>query len=84
MWAQRIGQQREALSDLDADALDALSALWIYQARIPQEDAVADVDELLALRGLRAKRGAKVDVGDMPAQRTAMLQTLTHLQHGWT
>lgn len=83
MWAQRIGQQREALSDLDADALDALSALWIYQARIPQEDAVADVDELLALRGLRAKRGAKVDVGDMPAQRTAMLQTLTHLQNLW-
>jgi predicted XRE-type DNA-binding protein len=79
MW-----QQREALSDLDADALDALSALWLYQARTPQEDAVADIDELLALRGLRAKRGGQGRRGGyMPEQRTAMLQTLNHLQNLW-
>ena len=55
MWAERLWQQREALSDLEADALDVLSALWLCQARPPQEDALAEVDELLALRGLHAK-----------------------------
>jgi hypothetical protein len=35
-WAQRMWQQRAELSDLDADALDALSALWLYQAHTPQ------------------------------------------------
>src|SRR5712691_10445420 len=83
-WAERLWQQREALSDLDADALDALSALWLYQARTPQEDAVADVDELLALRGLHAKRGGEGRRGGYrPAQRAAMLQTLAHLQNLW-
>jgi len=83
-WAERLWQQRETLSDLDADALDALSALWLYQARTPQEDAVADVDELLALRGLHAKRAGNGRRGGyMPAQRASMLQTLAHLQNLW-
>jgi len=83
-WAERMWQQREVLSDLDADALDALSTLWLYQARTPQEDAVADVDELLALRGLHAKRGgAGRRGGYRPPQRTAMLQALAHLQNLW-
>ena len=59
-WAQRMWQQRAELSDLDADALDILSALWLYQARTPQDDAVADVDErLLAMRELQPKRGGQ-------------------------
>jgi DNA-binding XRE family transcriptional regulator len=83
-WAQRMWQQREALSDLDADALDALSALWLYQARTPQEDAVADVDELLTLRGLHTKRGGQGRRGGYrPTQRTAMLQALAHVQNLW-
>ena len=83
-WAERLWQQREALSDLDADALDALSALWLYQARTPQEDALAEVDELLALRGLHAKRdGHGRRGGYEPEQRTAMLQALAHLQNLW-
>jgi hypothetical protein len=83
-WATRMWHQREVLSDLDADALDALSALWLYQARIPQEDAVADVDELLALRGLHAKRGGQGRRGGYEVeQRTAMLQALAHLQNLW-
>src|SRR5215471_8240468 len=83
-WAERLWQQRETLSDLDADALDALSALWLYQARTPQEDAVADVDELLALRGLHTKRGGQGRRGGYrPAQRNAMLEALAHVQHLW-
>ena len=58
-WAQRMWQQRAELSDLDADALDILSALWLYQARTPQDDAVADVDELLAMREPQPKRGGQ-------------------------
>jgi hypothetical protein len=83
-WAQRMWQQRAALSDLDADALDALCALWLYQARTPQDDAVAEVDELLALRGLHAKRdGHGRRGGYEPEQRAAMLQALAHLQNLW-
>lgn len=83
-WAARMWHQREALSDLDADALDALSALWLYHAHTPQEDAVADVDELLALRGLHAKRGGQGRRGGYEAeQRAAMFQALAHVQHLW-
>jgi DNA-binding XRE family transcriptional regulator len=82
--AQRMWQQRETLSDLDADALDTLSALWLYQARTPQDDAIADVDELLAMRGLRAKLGGQGRRGGYrPAQRAAMLQALVHIQSLW-
>jgi len=83
-WAQRMWQQRAELSDLDADALDALSALWLYQAHTPQGDAVADVDELLAMRGLQPKRGGLGRRGGYePEQRTAMLQAVSRIQNLW-
>jgi len=83
-WATRMWQQRENLSDLDADALDSLSALWLYQAHTPEEDAVADVDELLSMRGLRPKRsGQGREGGFRPAQRHAMLEALSHIQNLW-
>jgi hypothetical protein len=83
-WAQRMWQQRAELSDLDADALDILSALWLYQARTPQDDAVADVDELLAMRELQPKRGGQGRRGGYEReQRHAMLRALTHIQNLW-
>jgi DNA-binding XRE family transcriptional regulator len=83
-WAARMWQQREELSDLDADALDILSALWLYQARTPNDDAVADVDELLAMRGLQAKQGGQGRRGGYePEQRAAMLQAVAHIQNLW-
>jgi len=83
-WAERMWQQREELSDLDADALDILSALWLYQARTPTDDAVADVDELLAMRGLQAKQGGQGRRGGYePEQRAAMLQAVSHIQNLW-
>jgi DNA-binding XRE family transcriptional regulator len=82
--ATRMWQQREELSDLDADALDILSALWLYQARTPNDDAVADVDELLAMRGLQAKQGGQGRRGGYePEQRAAMLQAVAHIQNLW-
>ncbi len=84
VWAQRMWRQRKELSDLDADALDALSALWLYQARTPQDDAVADVAEMLAMRGLQPKQSGQGRRGGyMPKQRTAMLQALSHIQNLW-
>lgn len=51
MW-----EQRSQLSDLEADALDALSALWLYQVKSEKDDAVAHVDNFLQLRGLTPKQ----------------------------
>jgi DNA-binding XRE family transcriptional regulator len=83
-WAQRMWRQREELSDLDADALDILSALWLYQARTPHDDAVADVTDLLAMRGLQAKRSGQGRRGGYePEQRMAMLQAMSHIQNLW-
>lgn len=83
-WAQRMWRQRADLSDLDADALDALSTLWLNQARTAKDDAIAHVDDLLALRGLKAHRSGQGRRGGYnPAQRVAMLQTLDRLQSLW-
>ena len=83
-WAARMWQQREALSDLDADALDLLSALWLYHARTPQEDVVATVDALLAMRGLHAKQAGHGRRGGYePEQRQALLRALGHVQALW-
>ncbi|MEE8303637.1 MAG: helix-turn-helix transcriptional regulator [Candidatus Tectomicrobia bacterium] len=83
-WAQRMWQQRAELTDLDADALDALSALWLSQARHVGDDGVADVDELLTMRGLQQKRSGEGHLGGYrPDQRTKMLQAVTHIQNLW-
>lgn len=83
-WAQRMWEQRKELSDLDADALDALCGLWLTQAQRVGDDAVADVDELLALRGLQPKRGGAGRLGGYrPEQREAMLRAVLHVQNLW-
>jgi hypothetical protein len=83
-WVQRMWQQRAALSDLDADVLDALCALWLAQARSPKDDAVAHVDHLLTLRGLQAHLSGQDRRGGYASpQRQAVLQALDHLQNLW-
>lgn len=83
-WQKIMWRQREELSDLDADVLDALAANWLRQARSPQEDAVADVDGLLAMRGLKPKRSGQGRRGGYtPEQRRAILQALSHIQNLW-
>lgn len=79
MW-----QQREELSDLDADVLDALSALWLHQARSIQDRAVADVNELLAMRGIKPKLSGQGRRGGYgPEQRSEMMKALSHIQNLW-
>lgn len=83
-WAKMMWQQREELSDLDADVLDALSAIWLAQARSVNDDAIADVDELLAMRGVQPKKSGQGRRGGYrPEQRAQMLQALSHIQNIW-
>lgn len=83
-WTQLMWRQRGELADLDADTLDALSAIWLYQAKAPHAAAVADVDDLLSMRGLTRHRGGQGRRGGYrDHQRTAMLQSLTHIQNLW-
>ncbi len=84
VWAKAMWRQRGELSDLDADALDALSALWLYQARSAQDDATADLDGLLAMRGIKPKQAGNGRRGGYePEQRADMLRALSHVQNLW-
>lgn len=83
-WAQTMWRQQSELSDIDADALDALCAIYLSQARTPDDGAVADVDEILAMRGLKPKRGGQGRRGGYePEQREEILRALSHIQNVW-
>ena len=79
MW-----RQRDKLSDLDADALDAMSALWLSQARSAQDRAIGDVDGLLTMRGIQPRaRSEGQRSGFRKEQRHEMQQALAHIQNLW-
>jgi len=83
-WAVLMWRQRDTLSDLDADALDALSALWLSQARSSQDRAIADVDGLLTMRGIQPRaRDNGRRVGFRADQRAEMQKALSHIQNLW-
>ena len=83
-WAQLMWRQRGELSDLDADALDALSALWLSQARSVGDRAVADVDGILTMRGIKPRsRGNGRRSGFEPDQRAEIARALAHIQNIW-
>jgi DNA-binding XRE family transcriptional regulator len=83
-WVQTMWRQQSELSDLDADGLDALCAIYLNQARAPDDAAVADVDEILAMRGLKPKRGGQGRRGGYePEQRAEMVKALSHIQNLW-
>lgn len=83
-WVQTMWRQQRELSDLDADALDALCAIYLNQAREPDDAAIADVDEILGMRGLKPKRGGQGRRGGYePEQRGEMIRALSHIQNLW-
>ncbi len=84
-WAAEMWRQRNELTDLDADALDALSAIWLWQAEDPRDGAFAGVDDLLELRGIKKKSGGPHGRrgGYEPEQRADMLRALHHIQNIW-
>lgn len=80
----RMWQQRAELSDLDADVLDMMSAIWLEQARNTDSTARARIDDLLRLRGLKPKTGE----GGRPSgfrkeQRERLFRSLHHLNNLW-
>jgi len=84
LWSTKMWQQRGELSDLDADVLDALSAIWIHQATGVQDSARATVDGLLELRGILPKLqkdGRRT--GFQHRQRQDVLKALSHIQNLW-
>lgn len=83
-WAALMWRQRDKLSDLDADALDAMSALWLSQARSAQDRAIGDVDGLLTMRGIQPRaRSEGQRSGFRKEQRHEMQQALAHIQNLW-
>lgn len=85
-WARAMWRQQKELSDLDADALDALCAIWLYQARTVGDRAVADIDGLLAMRGIQPRQreyGDRKRVGYEKEQREEMMRAVAHIQNLW-
>lgn len=81
LWSAVMFRHSRELSDLDADVLDALSAIWLSQARTAQDRAVAATDQLLAMRGLQPRlREDGRRVGYYPQQRREILRALGHIQ----
>ena len=81
-WAERLWQQREALR-LGCRCPRCPQRALALPGSDPRKTP-SQVDELLALRGLHAKRdGHGRRGGYEPEQRAAMLQALAHLQNLW-
>jgi DNA-binding XRE family transcriptional regulator len=77
MWSQVSD-----LNDLDADVLDMLSALWIQQARDPNDFARISVKKLLEMRGLKAKTGAGGRAsGFRPEQKQQLFAAIQHISN---
>ncbi|MEJ1928674.1 helix-turn-helix transcriptional regulator [Nostoc sp. NIES-2111] len=80
--AELMWMQVSELSDLDADVLDMLSAVWVQQARSPNDAAKVSVKDLLRMRGLRPKTGeGGRSSGFRPDQKQQLFRSLTHIQN---
>jgi DNA-binding XRE family transcriptional regulator len=76
----RMWRQVSDLNDLDADVLDMMSALWIQQARNPNDFARISVKQLLEMRGLKPKTGEGGRAsGFRPEQKQQLFQAIQHI-----
>lgn len=81
---ERMTAYASALSDCDADVLDALFAIWIRCARSPADYAMATVDGILELRGLLRKKGGSGRRGGYEVeQRLAVQHSIERLASVW-
>ena len=84
LLAEQMWEKSRALSDLDADVLDALLHCWMAGARSDDQDVVVAVDEILELRGLQPKRNSRgYGTGYHPKQRRQVVESLLRLQTLW-
>jgi DNA-binding XRE family transcriptional regulator len=83
-WAKIMWRTRDQLSDLDVDVMDSLAAIYLQQTRKPGEDATTSIDDLLAMRGLKPKRGGSGTRGGYtPKQRQEVQAALARIQSIW-
>ena len=83
-WSHLMWQQREQLSDLTVDVLDTLGAIWLKMAKTPEDDAVADLNSLLTIRGLKQRTGRSGEErGYRESQRMEIFQSLVQIQNLW-
>ncbi len=83
-FVTKMWQQREELSDLDADVLDVLCHIRLEQVTSPKDWAYADVDKLASLRGIKKQIRSDGKEGSYPKKaRTSLLRALTHIQNLW-
>ncbi len=83
-WSKIMWRHREQMSALDVDVMDALAAIYLQRTRNPNESTAADVDELLAMRGLKPKKGGSGTRGGYtPKQRREVMAAITRLQSIW-
>jgi len=82
--AARMWRQREELSPLDADVLDAVSSEFIRRARRPDQKVPIRIDDILRLRGLKPKKGGSGTRGGYrPEQRAEIVASLSHIGSVW-
>lgn len=82
-WRQRMWALRSRLSDLDADVLDAVTALWLENARHKDEMVAVTADQLLRLRGLKPRPGGKGRGGYSERQRQEIADAMENLAAVW-
>jgi predicted XRE-type DNA-binding protein len=83
-WSHLMWAQRQQLSDLTVDVLDTLGAIWLEKAKSPTDDAIADLDSLLAIRGLKQRTGRSGESrGFREQQRLEIFQSLVQIQNLW-
>lgn len=80
---QEMWRQREGLSDLDADVLDAMTAAWIAQGPTDERGlARVSVDRILEARGIRPKAsGSGRRGGYEPEQRQEITSAIGRVQN---
>lgn len=73
-----------AMSDLGADILDALCSLFLSKAKHSEEIVEIQIDDILAIRGLKSKLGGEGRRGGYEdKQRRQVLQSLSIIQKLW-
>lgn len=83
-WSHLMWSQRQQLSDLTVDVLDTLGAIWLKTATNPNDDAVADLDSLLTIRGLKQRTGRTGERrGFRNNQRLEIFKSLVQIQNLW-
>ncbi|MEK5482050.1 helix-turn-helix domain-containing protein [Viridibacillus sp. FSL R5-0888] len=74
----------DSLTDVDVDVFDALCGIFLSRAKHNEEMIEIELNDLLALRGLKPKLGGEGRRGGFEAkQKEQILKSLTNIQSIW-